>query len=79
MVRFRKLPGEQGGKELLILEAESHTGGIILFPVAECWAPAAGGGTTQGSGQAGGQFLQTPPSAGQSAEESLQETFRSGH
>lgn len=37
------------------------------------------GTTTQGSGQAGVQFLQPPQSAGQSAVESLWETFRSEH
>lgn len=45
MVRFSKLLGKQGGKERLLWEAESHTGRIIFFRVAKCWAPATGRGT----------------------------------
>lgn len=35
------------------MEAENHTGRIILFPVAKCWAPAPGRGDHHSGFRAG--------------------------
>lgn len=71
-VRFSELLGKQGGKELLFWKQRT-----TQVELSSSQWPSAGplpqavGTTTQGSGQAGGQFLQPPQSVGQSAVESL--------
>lgn len=65
MVRFSRLLGKEGGRGLLLLEADSHAGRIVISQVATYSnLLQAMGTTTQGLGLAGGQFLQSPQSVG---------------